>query len=83
MLALTDEQLAMVTTAASMLAVDDRNQFLRSMAAQLTSRPPTDGDLAAAISFVLQGREVSVHPAMFLHEPEPRRRGAYNRRRRA
>jgi hypothetical protein len=81
MLSLSDEQLAMVATAASMLPVDDRSQFLRSAAAQLTSRPPSNGDLAAAISFVLQGREVSVGPATFLHETEPRRRGAYRRRR--
>jgi hypothetical protein len=70
MLSLTDKQLDQVTRAAGMLPTADRDAFLRSVAAQLTQRPPNDSDLAAAISLVLGGRGVSVGSAMFMHEPQ-------------
>jgi hypothetical protein len=82
MLSLSDQKLRTVMTAAGMLSPDDRHNFLKSLASQLSPHP-TDGEVAAALSFILGAREVSVGPATFLHEGEPRRRGAYNRRRRA
>ena len=65
-----------------MLPPDDRHNFLKSLASRLSPQP-SDGEIAAALAFVLGAREISVHPQLFLHESEPRRRGAYNRRRRA
>jgi hypothetical protein len=75
MLSLTDQQLDLVKQAATMVPVPDRDNFLRSVAAQLTQRrPPTDTDLAAAIAFVLEGRGTSVGRSMFLsNQPRPRR----------
>jgi hypothetical protein len=74
MLSLTDQQLDLVKQAATMVPVPDRDNFLRSEAAQLVRHPPTDTDLAAALSFVLQGRDISASRSMFLNnQPWPRR----------
>jgi hypothetical protein len=80
MLSLSDDQLRTVMQAAAMVPAPDRDNFLKSLASRLSPRP-TNGEIAAALAFVLQAREVSVSPATFLHEREPRKRGAYARRR--
>jgi hypothetical protein len=73
MLSLTDQQLQQLTCAASMVPPSDRDLFLRAVAAQLTRYPPTDSDLAAAIAFVLEGRNISASRSMFLNnQPWPR-----------
>jgi hypothetical protein len=79
MLSLSNDQLRTVMQAAGMLPPDDRDNFLKSLASRLSPHP-TNGEIAAALAFVLGAREVSVHPTLFLHESEPRRRGAYARR---
>jgi hypothetical protein len=63
MLSLTDQQLDLVTRAAAMVPQPDRDNFLRSVAGRLSAYPPTDAALTAALSFVLQGRDISVTPA--------------------
>ena len=57
MLALSDDQLAMVMTAASSLPVEKRSVFLERVAARLRLRGPrfTDADLGAAIQAALTG----------------------------
>jgi hypothetical protein len=70
MLSLTDHQLATLLTAAAMVPVNDRGPFLQSVAAQIKTFPPSDPELATAITWVLQARNVSVSPELFL----PRRR---------
>jgi hypothetical protein len=55
------QQLQQLTCAASMVPPSDRDLFLRSVAAQLVRHPPSDQDLAAAISMFLN------------HQPRPRR----------
>jgi hypothetical protein len=67
-LSLTDRQLEHLQFAASLLPVSDRDAFLRSVAGRLSVATPTDGDLAAVLSFVLQGRDISVSPSLFLPE---------------
>jgi hypothetical protein len=81
MLSLSDDQLRTVMQAAAMVPPPDRDNFLKSLASRLGPHP-TNGEIAAALDFVLGAREVSVGPATFLHESEPRRRGAYARRQR-
>jgi hypothetical protein len=56
-LSLTDHQLAAVTDAAALLPP---HNFLRSVAAQLASPRPTDGQVLAALRFVLSERGVAV-----------------------
>lgn len=68
MISLSDQQLKHLMTGAAMVSPSDRDPFLRSVAAQLIRHPVSDGDLAAAISFVLEGRGISVKPTLFLHE---------------
>jgi hypothetical protein len=54
MLALTDTQLDLVTRAAALLPVHDRDRFLRSIANRLDNKDnPTDGNIRDAIDFVL------------------------------
>ena len=57
MLALSDDQLATVMTAASSLSVEKRSTFLEGVAACLQLRGPrfTDADLNAAIQAALPG----------------------------
>ena len=59
-LSLTDAQLATVTKAAKLLPSSARDNFLRSVAAQMTSPRPTDGEVLAALRFVLSERGVAV-----------------------
>jgi len=47
---------------------------VRSVAGRLAAYPPTDSALTAALSFVLQGRDISASRSMFLNnQPWPRR----------
>ena len=57
MLALSDDQLAMVMTAAGSLPVEKRSVFLERVAARLRLRGPnfTDAGLGAAIRAALTG----------------------------
>jgi hypothetical protein len=57
MLALSDDQLATVMTAAGSLSVEKRSTFLERVAARLQLRGPrfTDADLSAAIQATLTG----------------------------
>jgi hypothetical protein len=57
MLALSDDQLAMVMTAAGSLPVEKRSVFLKRIAARLQLRGPRfiDADLGAAIQVALTG----------------------------
>jgi len=57
MLALSDDQLAKVMTAAGRLPVEKRSVFLERVAAMLQLRGPrfTDADLGAAIQAALTG----------------------------
>jgi hypothetical protein len=55
---LTDQ--AAVTDAAALLPPPARDNFLRSVAAQLASPRPTDGQVLAALRFVLSERGVAV-----------------------
>ena len=59
-LALTDAQLSAITAAAAPLPPAERDNFLRSVAAQLTGAPPIDGAVLAALRFVLSERGVAV-----------------------
>ena len=59
-LALTDAQLSAITAATALLPPAARDNFLRSVAAQLTGAPPTDGAVLAALRFVLSERGVAV-----------------------
>ena len=59
-LALTDSQLGTVTEAAALLPPPERDNFLRSVASQLTTPHPTDGEVLAALRFVLSARGVAV-----------------------
>jgi hypothetical protein len=77
MLSLTTEQLNLIKQATTMLPACDRNNFFKSLAAQL-SRKPSDGEVASALSFILSGRGISVDPSLFLRERP--RRGSYARR---
>jgi hypothetical protein len=70
MLALTDHQMSQLTRAAAMLPPSDRDLFLRSIANRLSGDPPTDADLAVAISFVLEGRGVRAPISLFLSNRE-------------
>ena len=69
MLALTDEQLKQIMTAAAMVSPSDRQNFLRSVASQLTHQKPSDGEVVAALVWVLQNRNISVTPELFLNCP--------------
>jgi hypothetical protein len=61
MLALSDQQLAQVKAAATLLPVNARDLFLRSVAGRLSDiTTPTDNDVAAAVSFVLSCRGISM-----------------------
>lgn len=66
MLALTDDQLAMIMKAAALVGPDDRQKFLRSVASQLTSQQPSDPELASALVWILEHRNVLVRPELFL-----------------
>ena len=59
-LSLTDSQLATVTNAPALLPPPARDNFLRSVAALLASPRPTDGQVLAALRFVLSARGVAV-----------------------
>ena len=65
MLALSNSQLEKVMLAASLVGQDDRKNLLRSIAAQLRTPKPSDGELVAGIVYVLQARGVSVSPDRF------------------
>jgi len=57
MFALSDDQLALVMTAAGSVPVEKRSTFLERVAARLQLRGPrfTDADLSAAIQVALTG----------------------------
>jgi hypothetical protein len=69
LLALTNQQLEQVKQAATMVPPGNRDNFLRSVAAQLVRHH----DLAQAIAFVLSGRNVSASRSLFLNQRRPRR----------
>ena len=77
MLELSDPQLAMIMQAAAMAGTSDRKNFLRSVAGQLMHSQPSDPELAAALVWVLQHRNVSVSPHLFLNN-KPRQKENYN-----
>jgi hypothetical protein len=57
MLALSDQQLKTVQTAAALLPPAARDTFMRSIAGRLVNiATPSDADIAAAASFVLSTR---------------------------
>jgi hypothetical protein len=69
MLALSDQQLAQIKAAAALLPVNTRDLFLRSIAGRLSDITlPTDNDIAAAVSFVLSCRGISM-PMSFCDSP--------------
>ena len=70
LLILNDQQLATVMEAASLLPVNDRDRFLRSVANRLdlNGGSPSDRDLAAAISLVLEGRGIAAKPNIFCND---------------
>jgi hypothetical protein len=70
MLALSDQQLKTVETAAALLPVNARDTFLRSIANRLSDiATPSDHDVATAVSFVLNTRGVSA--PLFLCDAAP------------
>jgi hypothetical protein len=72
-LALTDQQLSLVTQAASLIAPAARDAFLRSVASVLgSSEHPSDSAVIRALRFVLAERGVAVGERYFT---ETRNRG--------
>jgi hypothetical protein len=64
-LAFTDTQLAQVITASGLLPLNDRDNFLRSIAGVLAaSTSPTDIEVADAITFVLECSGVATNGFM-------------------
>jgi hypothetical protein len=61
-LALTDDQMTLITVAAGLLAPQQRGTFLRSVAGRLDAMGagdvPTDSEIRAACFFVLETRGV-------------------------
>jgi hypothetical protein len=72
LLPLNDQQLATIMQAASLLPLQDRDRFLRSVANRLdlNGGSPSDRDLAVAISFVLEGRGIAAKLRMFCNNME-------------
>jgi hypothetical protein len=70
-LAFSDQQLGMVTEAATLLPPHARDHFLRSVAGRLDGiTRPTDGQLDAVLCEVLAQRGVAVGRRAFLAEPQ-------------
>ena len=59
-LSLTDAQLRTVSNAAALLPPATRDNFLRSVAARLATPHPTDGEVIAALRFILSARGVAI-----------------------
>jgi hypothetical protein len=59
-LSLSDHQLEMVQQAASMLALRERDHFMRSVASRVVAIGVDDAAIATAIQLVLSGYGVSV-----------------------
>jgi hypothetical protein len=81
MLSLNDQQLKLVTDAAALVLPQHRDAFLRSIALRLEGHErPSDDQLAAALTFVLSGRGISVPPVV-LRPARPIKQIKQNRRR--
>jgi hypothetical protein len=82
MLSLNDRQMKLVTDAAALVLPQHRDAFLRSIALRLEGHErPSDDQLAAALTFVLSAKGVSVSPATLRPAVPPPRPIKQNRRR--
>jgi hypothetical protein len=72
-LALTDQQLAQLRQAASLLPVESRDAFLRETARRLgdIKRSPTNGDVSAVIIAVLGDASIRISTPMFCCDAAP------------
>jgi hypothetical protein len=68
MIALTDEQLEMILSAAAMVGLDDRRNFLKLVAAKLPRQQPHDDELVDTLVWILQDRGISVSSSRLLKQ---------------